>query len=131
MRNGDIRDLEWLLDYELKQSARHRRFVSLVMLTANGNSHKLDKMLNDVVRETDPIFSLPGSMAVLMGETDNNGAQQAIERYREAIDETMDVKFAVASFPDDGKASSELMDTAHRRLEIANTSDSGPVVADG
>ena len=120
MRNGDIRDLEWLLDYELKQSARHRRFVSLVMLTANGNSHKLDKMLNDVVRETDPIFSLPGSMAVLMGETDSAGANQAIERYREAIGNKVSVNYAVASFPDDGKTFGELINKAHQRLNISN-----------
>jgi len=119
MENGDIRDFEWLLDYELKHSARHRRFVSLVMVSANGNSHKLDKMLNDIVRETDPTFSLPGSIAVLMGETDSAGANQAIERYREAIGNIVSVNYAIASFPDDGKTFGELMDTAHQRLNIS------------
>ena len=123
--------MERLLDYELKQSIRHRRFVSLVILTVNGNSNKLKKILEGIVRDSDPIFYLPECLAVLMGETENDGAQHAIERYRKAIGGTVKVKYAVASFPEDGKAVGELMNAANRRLDIAKASDSGPVNAEG
>ena len=66
-----------------------------------------------------------------MGETENDGAQHAIERYRKAIGGTVKVKYAVASFPEDGKAVGELMNAANRRLDIAKASDSGPVNAEG
>ena len=124
-------NLEWLLDYELKQSARHRRFASLVMLSANGSSKKLDGMLEDVVRASDAIFFLNDAIAVLMGETDTAGALKAVNRYRELISAMMDVQYAVSSFPLDGKASKELIDIARRRLNVADTSDSGVVVDQG
>ena len=115
-KNGH--DLEWLLDYELKQSARHRRFASLVMLSANGSSKKLDSMLEGVVRTSDPIFFLNDAIAVLMGETDRAGARKAVRRYHEVIGEAADVQSAVASFPNDGKASEELIDIARTRLNV-------------
>ena len=42
MKTGNGQDLGWLLDYELTQSTRHRRFVSLVMLSANGSTDKIE-----------------------------------------------------------------------------------------
>ena len=131
MKSGDIRDFEWLLDYELKQSSRHRRFVSLVMISANGSSDKLNKILEGMVRSSDPLFCLTKSVAVLMGETDSAGALRAVERYQEMISDAVDVRYAMASFPDDGKAPDELMHTASRRLDMAASSDSTLVVAEG
>ena len=119
MKTKNGHDLEWLLDYELKQSARHRRFASLVLLSANGSSNKLDKILNGVVRASDPIFFLKDTIAVLMGETDGAGARKAVKRYREVISAMMNVQFSVASFPEDAKASKELIHTAHCRLDVA------------
>jgi len=118
MKTENGRDLEWLLDYELTQSTRHRRFVSLVMLSANGSSGKIKNMLNGALRDSDVLFSLDHAVAVLMGETERSGAIEAISRYRETIGEALDVQYAVASFPDDGKATKELMDTAYGQLEF-------------
>ena len=131
MKSKTGKELERLLDYELKQSTRHRQYASLVMLTANGKSYKLIRMLRKVVREADSVFSLAGSMAVLMGETDTDGAQKAIERYRKIIGDIVKVKYAVASFPKDGKGVGELIDASHRRLDFAKASDARPVVAEG
>jgi hypothetical protein len=133
MKTKNRHDLEWLLDYELNQSARHRRFVSLVMLSLEGNGdwEKLDKILDGIVRYSDALFFLTNSIAVLMGETDNSGALKAVERYQEMISAAMDVRYAIASFPNDGKAPMELIYTADRRLTIANTLDRGSIVAKG
>lgn len=116
IKAGNGRDLEWLLDYEVKQSRRHRRFVSLVMFSANGNTNTLDSLLEGVVRDSDPLFFLSHAIAVIMGETDTAGAQKAIDRYRKMVSNSMDVKYAVASFPEDGKAPEDLIQTARCRL---------------
>ena len=118
MKNKNGYDLEWLLDYEITQSTRHRRFVSLVMLSANGSTGKIETMLDGAFRDSDVFFSLDHAVAVLMGETERAGALEAIERYRETIGQTLDVQYAVASFPDDGKATSELMDIAYEQLDL-------------
>lgn len=111
--------MEWLLDYELTQSTRHRRFVSLVMLSANGSTSKLETMLNGALRDSDVLFSLDHAIAVLMGETERTGALEAIKRYQQAIGEVIDVQYAVASFPDDGKATTELINVAYDQLDRA------------
>ena len=127
MNNENGNNLEWLLDYELKQSIRHRRFVSLVMLSANGNSKNLNKILKDIGRDTDPVFLLTDAIAVLMGETDTVGALRAVERYREMSEGAMDVQYSVASFPDDGRSPDDLIHKAHRRLELADEAKEPPV----
>ncbi len=120
MKTGNGHDLEWLLDYELTQSTRHRRFVSLVMLSANGSTDRIKPILKGAFRDSDVLFSLDHAIAILMGETERTGALQAIERYREAVGESLDVQYAVASFPDDGKATTELMDEAYTQLDMAS-----------
>lgn len=101
------------------------------MLSANGSTGKIEPMLNGALRDSDVFFSMDHAVAVLMGETERTGALEAIERYRKTIGEAIDVQYAVASFPDDGKVTDELIDTAHRRLKIAVSSDDGPAVAEG
>ncbi len=120
MKTGNGHDLEWLLDYELTQSTRHRRFVSLMMLSANGSTSKIEPMLNGALRDSDVLFSLDHAVAVLMGETERAGALNAIKRYRKTIGGSLDVQYAVASFPDDSKATTELIDKASKQLGMKN-----------
>lgn len=121
MKNKNGYDLEWLLDYEITQSTRHRRFVSLVMLSANGSTDKIESMLNGALRDSDVLFPLDHAIAVLMGETERTGALKAMKRYREMIGETLDLQYGVASFPDDGKATAELIDKAYDQSGMPNT----------
>jgi hypothetical protein len=123
--------LEWLLDYELKQSVRHRRYLSLVILSPDKDSKKLKKVLEDSFRCTDPVFSVNGTLVVLMGETDKNGAVRAVERYQKTVNGSMDVRYSVASFPEDAKEAEKLMHAAYRRLETARTSRTETVVIQG
>ena len=118
MNNENGNNLEWLLDYELKQSIRHRRFVSLVMLSANGNKKNLNRILKDIGRDTDPVFLLSDAIAILMGDTDTTGALRLVERYREMSQGAMDIKYSVATFPDDGRSPDNLIHMAHRQLVV-------------
>ncbi len=88
------------------------------MLSANGSTGKIEPILNGALRDSDVLFSLDHAVAVLMGETERAGALNAVGRYREAIGESLDVQYAVASFPDDGKATAELLDAAYSQLDV-------------
>ncbi len=118
MRTGNGHDLEWLLDYELSQSTRHRRYVSLVVLSANGSSSRIEPLLSGALRDSDVLFPLDHAVAVLMGETERADALNAIGRYRDAIGETLGVRYAIVSFPDDGKVTGEMIDLAYSQLDI-------------
>jgi len=83
------------------------------MLSANGRTGRLESMLNGALRDSEVLFPLDHAIAVLMGETERAGAVKAIERYREAIGESADVRYAVASFPDDGNGTTELIGSAY------------------
>ena len=132
MIEENINNLEWLLDYEVIQSARHRRFVALVMLSPKKSSEQLlTRILAGMIRHSDTYFSINGYVAVLMGETDRAGALMAVKRYQELVNGAIDVRYSVASFPDDVKETSKIINTAYRRLEAAHTLDSGAVVAEG
>lgn len=128
---SDIDRLEWLLNYELTQSIRHRRYLSLVMLSSEESSEKPRMILNKMVRSSDPLFAVNGTLAVLMGDTNSVGALKAVERYRGEINRSIDVRYSVVSFPDDAKGTEELMDTAYRRLETAKGLESDAIVSWG
>ncbi|MBC8458808.1 MAG: hypothetical protein H8D67_12515 [Deltaproteobacteria bacterium] len=124
----DINNLKWMLDYEISQSTRYRRFLSLVMLSSDWDSEKFHRILEGMLRSSDVFFTINGSFAVLMGETDMAEALNAVERYQRVISGAMDVQYSVATFPDDAKSTSELIDIAYRRLKTAHELDSGAVV---
>jgi len=128
---SDIDTLEWLLDYELNQSMRHRRYLSLVMLSSEEGSEKPRMILDKMVRRTDRLFAVNGSLAVLMGDTNRDGALKAVERYRREINRSIDVRYCVASFPDDAKEKEALMETACRRLETAKGLEDNAIVTHG
>ena len=124
--------LVWLLDYELTQSIRHRRYLSLVMLSSKEEgSEKPHMILNKMVRSTDPVFAVNGTLAVLMGDTNSAGALKAVERYRGEINRSVDVRYSIASFPDDAKETEELMHTAYSRLETAKGLEADTIVTWG
>lgn len=128
---SNIDNLEWLLNYELTQSVRHRRYLSLVMLSSEESSEKPRMILNKMVRSSDPLFAVNGTIAVLMGDTNNVGALKAVERYRGEINRSVDVRYSVASFPDDAKGTEELIHTAYRRLETAKGLEADAIVSWG
>lgn len=125
--------LDWLLHYELGCSARHRRFVSLVMLSSNDvQSRDFQHVLDDSIRDSDAAFQMDNEVVVVMGETDSSGALKAVERYQRMMAHQADARYAVSSFPIDGKAPSDLLDAARRRLSRAIAAPQNhSVVAEG
>jgi hypothetical protein len=117
LTDPDIRsaiNLEMFLEYELEASSRYRRYVSVVLFkgVGNGSSHIKD-MLSENIRSCDASFAYGNYLAVLMGETDDQGTTMAIERYRKHLNgRDFNIYFAAVTYPKDGIT----VDDLHRVL---------------
>jgi hypothetical protein len=85
--------LEFMLDYELRCSKRYRRPVSLVMVLPVNAPIKLREFLGPILRESDQLFEIHDHAAILVGESDREGALAAIGRYKKEGDEEINLRF--------------------------------------
>ncbi|MDK1022433.1 MAG: hypothetical protein QGD90_12445 [Candidatus Hydrogenedentes bacterium] len=120
-----------LIDFELRVSDRYRRYLSLTMIVAGNGPVSISKTLEDALRISDELVDLEGSTTLLMPETDVEGAMTAVGRFKRKCNGTIDLRFAVVSFPRDGKSTGALVDKAVQRLEKAKAGAKGEVVASG
>ena len=125
----DIRRLIDLLDYELKQSTRHRRYLSLVMLSFEDGNRKFVDLLRSGLRQSDAMSLSENVVVVLMGATAKSEAIRAVSRYGDEFEGRLNVRCSVSSFPDDGKTPEELLTVLQRRLKKAAGLSRGAVVA--
>lgn len=123
--------LRWLVDYELRAAERYRRFVTLMLVASRNGCFYLKDILVKTKRESDRLFELDNEVAILMSETDLNGALTAVERYKSLFSEDVDLRFSVVSFPLDGVNCSDLMGKVFQRLDVAKALECGAVVSRG
>lgn len=126
--NRGSTELEWLLDYELCLALRHQRDVSLVLITDNRGDLNLG-VLEGLIRRSDELFLFKSDAAILMSETAKSGALKAVERFRKACLGQFDLRFAVATYPGDGRLTGVLLNSVHRRLLRARVSNRAAVVS--
>lgn len=112
-------ELGLFLTYEVKQSMRHRRYLSLAMLHLNGTGPKLGSLLRRGVRESDWTFFSHDTAVVLMGQTHKTDAIKAVNRYRNDFGDRFDIRASVSTFPDDGRCSKDLINVLEQRLKKA------------
>jgi len=117
----DFEVLNKLLEYELQAAERYRRFVSLVMITSENDLAGLRNFLGAHVRNSDVMASFNHSIAVLMGETDENGAMTAINRYKSFFNDQIDIRYSLVTYPSDGGRPDNLIEMAYDRLKKART----------
>ena len=124
------KEMNSLLAYEVSQSRRHLRYLSLVMLRLNEAGPKLASLLRGGVRESDSTFFAENAALVVMGETHKTDAIKAVNRYRDEFCDRFDIRSSVSSFPDDGLNPGELMSVLRRRLKSSMELDCGAVVTE-
>ncbi len=121
-----------LVDYELRSSARWRRFASVLVIGANSHGKGIRKfrmLIEEVMRSSDEMTELAGGrLALLMPETSKEDALHAVARYRKRYDPCLDVRYGVASYPGDCRTAMVLLDKACSRLDTAWDGDTGAVV---
>jgi hypothetical protein len=120
---------ERLLDYELSQSVRHRRYMSVAMFCLKDSCQELAELLREDVRQSDEVFLHEDHFLVLMGTTSKTEAIKAVNRYGVDLDGFLDMRCSISSFPDDGKTSFELLQILKQRLKMAMALEQGALVA--
>jgi len=128
--NG-LSDFHRLLAYELRCAERYRRFVSVVMITSGNGPVRYRQLLDGAIRDSDEFIEFDQAAAVLMAETDQAGALQAIERYKSKLNGAADLRFSLASFPKDARDARALFDTGRRRLAKAQSLERGALTCTG
>jgi hypothetical protein len=126
-----VEDLDWLLDCQLRIAKRHRKTLSLVMLASLDERVDLDALFNGVVRDCDAFFRFGDQAAIVMAETSLRQACLAVERYKSHCCDTLDFRYAVGSFPEDGVRAPHLISIVYRRLKESRIQGPGAVVSRG
>ncbi len=118
-----------LLDYELNQSVRHCRYMSVVMFCLKDASQEVVELLREDFRQSDAVSFYRDNVIVLMGKTSKANAIKAVTRCGLDLEGFLDMRCSISSFPDDGKTSGELLNILSRRLKRAMALDHGALVA--
>ncbi len=117
-----------VLDYELVCAERYRRFVSLVMVKGESSEQPVHKMLADRIRSSDLLAEKNSHLVILMSETDSDGANIAISRFRTYC-EARALWFSLVTFPQDSGTAADFVRVAERRLDAATQEQAGAVVS--
>jgi hypothetical protein len=121
--------LNWALEHELRCSQRYRRFLTVVGAECQDTPTGLKGLLGEVLRESDEIIALDSTeVAIVMAETDRQGALIAIDRYHARFNGAFDIRFGVATFPVDAGDHETLLGRARSRLIKAKTGQPGTVI---
>lgn len=119
-----------LLEYEINSAERHSRYVSLLMISSKEDLPRVKAIVSDNVRKTDVYSSFDHSIVILMGETQKTDALGAADRFKRLFPEDQDLRFAIATYPDDEVKPEGLIRTAYDRLNKARECPDLPVVSE-
>jgi len=123
--------LEPFIEHQLRSSARHRHFMSIVVMSSHNGASDIRLLLGDAIRDSDALFVSGREAVLVMPETEQMGALKAVMRFRTRTDRDSDVRFGVSTYPVDGQGGWELMEVGRRRLRRAMGLKRGAVVASG
>lgn len=120
---------EWLLGHELLVAARHRHFVTVVMVASCEGGIGVLQLLRETLRACDGCMEENGKSAVLMVHTTAEQARQAINRFKGRCSNLIDFRYSIVSYPQDAGMPCDLMDICEERLGRAKRAGFGAVVA--
>lgn len=120
---------ERLLAYELLLAARHRHYVTVVMVASRQGEIRVLPLLRETLRASDGWLDEGGKVTVLMVHTTAEQARQAIGRFKARCSNLIDFRYAIAGYPRDAGVSSDLMNLCEERLQNAWRAGFGAVVA--
>ena len=125
---GRRQQLEWLMEYQLRLATRYRFFVSLILVAPRDKKVNVNRLLEETLRDCDLLFDLQERSAILMSHTGVEEACKAVERYQSLCNGKIDLRFGLASFPDDARAVANMLETAEGCLAEAQRGGRGTLV---
>ena len=90
----------------------------------------LKEALCDSLRDSDFITEFRGCINILMSETDKEDALLAIKRFETKQSFLDELRFSIASFPEDGTTYQDISRKASERLNDVNSTVQGAIVSD-
>lgn len=123
--------LEWLLGYVFRLAARHRDYVSVVMVCTREDKINVRQLLRDTLRDSDEFFELGRHSAIVMPYTGREDARNAVERYQARCNGEVDMRYSIASYPGDAGTVGDMLRTGERRLEKAKGAGFGAMIGNG
>ena len=100
------------------------------MVKGATSTHPVRRVLADRIRSSDLLAEKNSHLVILMSETDSDGANIAISRYREFCEE-QPLWFSLVTFPQDSGSAAEFVKAAERRLSAATQEQPGAVISTG
>lgn len=119
-----------MAEHEVRCSERYRRFFSFILMTSESESLELKEALGESLRDSDFFTEFRGCFNILMSETDKEDALLAIKRFGTKQSCLDDLKFSIASFPEDGTTYQDISRKASERLNDAKSSEQGAIASD-
>jgi len=120
---------KWLLGHELLVAARHRHFVTVVMVVSCEGGIGVLQLLRETLRSCDGCLEENGKSAVLMVHTTAEQVRQAISRFKGRCSNLIDFRYSIVSYPQDAGMACDLIDICEERLDRAKQAGFGAVVA--
>jgi len=99
-------------------------------MTSESESMALKEALCDSLRDSDFITEFRGCINILMSETDKEDALLAIKRFETKQSFLDELRFSIASFPEDGTTYQDISRKASERLNDVNSTVQGAIVSD-
>ncbi len=129
--SDNVRMLNWAIEHELRCSQRYQRFLTVVGAECQATDTALKELLGEILRGSDEIIELDSTeVAIVMAETDRQGALMAIDRYHAHFNGAFDIRFGVATFPLDAGDHEALLGSARSRLLKAKKGKPGTVISE-
>ena len=110
-------NFEWLLDHELLLAKRYGRPLTLAFIETASQNGSFEECFWGVLRDCD-IYSVltPSCAAILMCDTDPEGAHKALERFRSEHGQQAAFPCGIVSYPQDNCDTLEFLRAGFKRL---------------
>lgn len=106
-----------LFEYELHNSRRYNRHISLAILSIlNVNQESLLQLARRNFRLNDRIFLFDEEIFILLPKANESGAKSALGRFLSLLDGRTDCNFSITTFPTEGNSVNELVEIGYRKL---------------
>lgn len=119
--------LERKVNVEQQSAARHRHFLSVVMIASADSNAAVRRILRGSLRASDEVFVLEEGTAIVMAQTDLEGARKSVLRFIDHGEEMHDLRFSIATYPSDSGGRCLILE-AEERLVAAKQGQFGEVV---
>lgn len=110
-------ELRWFLEYQLKLAARHRHYVSVVLVQVNDENFVIDQLLHETIRESDYYSDFDDSRVIIMTHSSREETERAVARIKSTCNGAVDLRYAISCYPNDATSAKQLLNSVVKGTE--------------